>query len=294
MGTNWSLALVGGNDDRRASVEKCLEEIISESSLWVASSEISRFNRTAKGHWQPVSPGFHAVVDAALRLAHDSEGAFDPTLGKLADLWGFGPAGRRALPLPEVQPPSSAPRWPDLCLRDAALQQPGGVWLDLNAIAKGQAVDRVADTLLAHGHKHFLMGIGGEYRGEGVRPDHQPWWVDVEQPPGAGLPPLRVALSGLSMATSGDYRRAWFSGHTRLSHSLNPRTARPIEEGVASVTVLGASCMLADGQATAITVMGPEKGMRWAEQRGLAVQMLLRDDGAFRELLSPALQAMLA
>ena len=292
MGTVWSLALVGGDGDEGRLLEGCLGQVIGESSLWNAVSEISRFNRAPAGSWQPLSPGFQVVVEAALALARESDGAFDPTLGALTDLWGFGPAGEQ--PLPSAIPQGAAGLWRELRLRDGALFQPGGARLDLNGIAKGQAVDRVAQMLLAAGHRHFLIGIGGEYRGEGVRPDGQPWWVDVEQPPGFGLPPLRLALSGLSVATSGDYRRAWLHGGARLSHSIDPATARPIVEGVASVTVLGRSCMMADGEATAITVLGPDKGLRWAEQRGLAVQMLLREGGSFRELLSPALLAMLA
>ena len=294
MGTDWSLALAGGDLAARHLVEDCLAEVIDESSLWKAGSEISRFNRALAGSWQPVSRGFQAVVEAALGLAEASGGAFDPTLGALTNLWGFGPAGRGALPGPRALESAPAGRWRELRLGDGALFQPGGVHLDLNGIAKGQAVDRAAVALIEAGHRHFLLGIGGEYRAEGVRPDGQPWWVDVEQPPGSGLSPLRLALGGLSVATSGDYRRAWLSGATRLSHSLDPATRRPISEGVASVAVLGRSCMLADAQATAITVMGPEAGMRWAAERGVATQMLVRNGPAFREYLSPALQLMLA
>lgn len=293
MGTYWSLALAGGGGEARDVVETCFAQVISESSLWKPTSEISRFNGAPAGSWHTLSEGFHAVVEAALGMAEASGGAFDPALGALTDLWGFGPAGQRPLPGAEAIRQIQAGRWKDLQLKDGALLQPGGVQLDLNGIAKGQAVDRVATQLLASGHSHFLIGIGGEYRGEGVRPDGQPWWVDVEQPPGAGLPPLRLALSGLCVATSGDYRRARFSAGTRLSHSLDPTTGAPIANEVASVAVIGQCCMLADAEATAITVLGPEAGMRWAAERGLAVQMLLRGPGGFEERLSPALGAML-
>ncbi len=287
MGTQWSLSLAGAGNEALQTVEAVLAEVIAESSLWEADSEISRFNRAPAGERLPLSPGFAAVIGCALQLAADSGGAFDPRVGRLSAHWGFGPDGS---PSNEPLPPPPA----SLDLVEGSLSQPGGVWLDLNGIAKGQAVDRVAERLLEAGHRHFLIGIGGEYRGEGVRPDGQPWWVDVEQPPGAGLPPLRLALSGLSVATSGDYRRYRLAGGARLSHSIDPATGRPVAEGVASVCVLGRSCMVADGEATAITVMGPVEGMRWAADRGLAVQMLLRNGQGFRELLSPALTAMLA
>ena len=290
MGTVWHLALAGGPADPRAIVERVVADVIAESSLWVVDSEISRFNAAAPGHPIALSPGFAQVIAAALAVAADSDGAFDPALGEHAALWGFGPAGEQ--PLPQSPPPAG--RWRELALRDSAMARPDGVQLDLNGVAKGQAVDRVAAALREAGCRHFLLGIGGEYRGEGVRPDGQPWWVEVETPPGAALPALRVALAGRSIATSGDYRRAFLHGGQRFSHSIDPQTRRPIAEGVATVAVLGESCMLADAQATAITVLGPDRGMRWAAARGLAVQMLLRDGATFREKLSPALAAMLA
>lgn len=287
MGTEWSLSFVTGGADIRPLVESVLADVIAESSLWEPESEICRFNRAAAGAQVPLSTGFAAVVGCALQLAAESGGAFDPRVGRLSAHWGFGPSGVPAagdIPTPP-QP---------LQLSDGVLTQPGGVWLDLNGIAKGQAVDRVAHALRAAGIGHFLIGIGGEYRGEGARPDGQPWWVEIEQPPGAALPPLRVALCGLSVATSGDYRRAFRRDGNRLSHSIDPRSGKPIPEGVASVAVLGKSCMVADAEATAITVLGPVEGLRWATERGLAAQILLREGSGFRELPSPALQEMLA
>ncbi|TPE60219.1 FAD:protein FMN transferase [Sandaracinobacter neustonicus] len=285
MGTGWSLAIAAGPADARARVETVLAQVIAESSLWEAESEISRFNRAPAGVSLPVSPGFAEVVGAALAIAEASNGAFDPGLAAIADSWGFGPGGAR-----ENAEPGE---WRAMKLENGRLIQPGTIALDLNAIAKGQAVDRAAAALREAGAAHFLMEIGGEYRGEGVKPDGQPWWVEIEQPPGAALPPLRVALSGLSIATSGDYRRAVMRGGKRFSHSIDPTTGQPIAEGVASVAVLGRSCMIADAEATAITVLGAAQGYDWAVSRGLAAQILLREGGGFREVLTPALAGML-
>ena len=121
------------------------------------------------------------------------------------------------------------------------------------------------------------MEIGGELRGEGVKPDIQPWWVDAEVPPGLDLPTLRVALCGLSMASSGDYRRYRMEGDRRLSHSIDPTTSAPIAEGVAAVTVLHASAMLADAWATAITVLGADRGMALATRHTLAARPAARN-----------------
>lgn len=289
MGTSWQLAIAGGPADPRAIVLPVMAQLVAESSLWEPASEICRFNAAEAGSLVPLSPGFAAVVRAALNIASQSNGAFDPALGVHSHLWGFGPAGEQ--PLPSILPPSG--RWKELRWQGDSLLQPGAVALDLNGIAKGQAVDRVADALLAAGCRHFLFGIGGEYRAEGLRPDLQPWWVEVEQPPNAALPPLRVALAGMAIATSGDYRRAFLHEGHQLSHSLDPATGRPVSHGVASVTVIGPTCMTADAEATAILVMGAEQGMAWASHHGLAAQILVRDGYRFREDLSPALLAML-
>jgi FAD:protein FMN transferase len=142
------------------------------------------------------------------------------------------------------------------------------------------------------GIEDFLIEIGGELRGEGVKPDGQPWWVELEPVPGAKLAPLRVALHGLSVATSGDYRRFFERDGRRYAHSIDPRTGWPIDNQVVSVSVLHHEAMLADAWATALTVLGPD-GMLLAEQQGLAAHMVTREGDAFSERISPALQAML-
>ncbi|RYY35924.1 MAG: FAD:protein FMN transferase, partial [Sphingomonadales bacterium] len=158
--------------------------------------------------------------------------------------------------------------------------------LDLSGIAKGYAVDAVAAKLHAMGCSDFLVEIGGELVGTGIQPDGQPWWVDVEPPPAMALAPLRIALHGLAVATSGDYRRTSAAG----SHSIDPRTGRPIAHGTASVTVVHPDCCHADAWASALTVLEPEAAMALAEREGLAVQLVVRGEG---EWLSDALRAML-
>ena len=113
--------------------------------------------------------------------------------------------------------------------------------------------------------------------------------MDIERPPGSTIPPLRAALHELSVATSGDYRRWLDAGGMRHPHTLDPRSGRPVANGVRSVMVLHASCMLADAWATALTVLGPVEGMALADAQGLAVQMIAGKE----EFLSQALRAML-
>ncbi|OWQ85596.1 hypothetical protein CDN98_15910 [Roseateles terrae] len=176
------------------------------------------------------------------------------------------------------------------------LTQPGRATLDLSAIAKGDAVDRLSDLLTGLGLPHHLVEVGGELRGAGLKPDGQPWWVDLEPPqPDSALPPMRVALHGLSVATSGDYRKTYQDAQgQRISHTVDPRQRRPVSHGLASVTVLHPSAMWADGWSTALMVLGTDDGMRLAEQQQLAARLVVRrPSGGFDEHLSSALQALL-
>lgn len=289
MGTRWSLNAVSPRQGTAVVVQAALDRVVAQMSQWEVKSDISRFNRNAAGLWQPVPPEFARVLKAALEVAELSGGAFDPALGGAVDLWGFGPAAA-----PVAVPAGDATgaavgghiEFDGPGLRARRL---GPAQLDFSGIAKGFGADLAAEHLLASGIPHFLLEVGGELRGHGVKPDGQPWWVDIERPPGSAIAPLRVALHELSVATSGDYRRWLDAGGKRHAHTLDPRTGRPVANGVRSVTVLHPSCMLADAWATALTVLGPIEGIALADAQGLAVQIIAGDE----EFLSAALRAML-
>ncbi len=287
MGTTWRVlyaAPVPAAVVQAAIVER-LAGLVDEMSHWAADSHLARFNRAAPGSWVALPPDFATVIDAALRVAAASGGAFDPAMGRLVDLWGYGPPG----PMPEPDPHAIAAalatagwqrlRWDPPARR---LRQPGGLALDLSGIAKGHAVDAVADLLAAHGIGHALVEVGGELVGRGVQPNGEPWWVDLETPPGLDVAPLRIALHGLAVATSGDYVRG--------AHTLDPRTGRPAANGVVAVSVITGSAMLADALATALAVGFPNiapGGM------AVAARLLVRDGNGIREVVTPALAAML-
>ncbi|BBE35154.1 FAD:protein FMN transferase [Sphingosinicella microcystinivorans] len=297
MGTRWSVRLVVTAPrkiaDVGAGVQGALDGVVAEMSTWEAASDISRFNRAAVGAWQAMPPGFLTVLSTALRIAGESGGAFDPTVGAIVDAWGFGAAGPVAS-VPDTETTETLCRaggWGrvecDTLLQRA--RRTGTLALDFSGIAKGFGADRVAAWLKSQGFRHFLVEVGGELVGEGVKPDGQPWWVDIEMPPGAALPPLRLALHGLSAATSGDYRRWFEADGQRFAHTIDPRSGRPAE-GVASVTVLHPECMCADAYATAIAVLGAEEGLRFANRLGLAAHIISRDGG---EAMNLAFTAML-
>ncbi len=284
MGTTWTVK-VGGLCPAPAAVKAAVVQrlgiLVAQMSHWERDSEISRFNGAAAGARMRIGEDFQAVMACALNVARLSGGAFDPALGRLSDRWGFGPNQKAATP--------EGLGWRDLVLDGDVLVQPGGVQLDLSGVAKGYAVDTVAALLSDRGLASFLVEIGGEMYGTGLKPDGQPWWAQVE-PPGQPMNArIMVALPGWGLATSGDYRRFHDLEGLRLSHTLDPATQAPVRGDTASVSVLAGNCMAADAWATALTVLGDEAGLALADSLGLAALFLQRqDDGSIAPRASAA------
>ena len=309
MGTTWSVRLVpppgAGRAAFQSAIEAELAQIVALFSHWDPRSELSRLNAAPPGFWA-VSEPFWTLLNAAMDLADETDGAVDPTLGALVDLWGFGPPGPRPLngfgtgyTVPfeeEIAAARALSGWGLLRFnREArAVQQPGGIKLDLSGIAKGHAVDQVSDRLTAMGATHHLVEIGGELRGAGVKPGGMPWWVELQQAPGAPGPRAVAALFDLACATSGDWVRNFEVYGQTFSHTIDGRTGRPVENGVASVSVLADRAMYADAMATALTVMGPEEGPAYAEALNIAAAFVVRTDDSLKEIVSPAFAAMLS
>lgn len=301
MGTSWSLRFDNPSmlapDHVRAAVQAVLDRVIEQMSTWEPGSDISRFNAAEAGSLHLLPAGFAAVLSAALDWARASGGAIDPTVGALVGLWGFGSdAAQRDADASDSPPlPPSAAQ-----LRQARLQvgwqrlefdrttrkllQPGGLRLDLSGIAKGYAVDQVAEALRAIGIVRCLIEIGGELRALGHRPDGQdgpdgmPWQVAVETAPQVQQ---RIALAGMAIATSGDrfHAHAHADRHQgrRWSHTIDPRSGEPSSHALASVTVLHPECMHADALATVLMVLGPQEGLEFAERHRLAALFHCRD-----------------
>ena len=294
MGTSWSARIVDAPPDSDRAIQAVLARIIAQMSNWEADSAISRFNAAPIGRWMALPAEMMMVLRTGLAIARLSGGAFDPAVGRLVERWGFGPSGLTA---PHAAPSHPAP-WTAIEVEGEGggdqARRLADVALDFSGIAKGYAVDALAQALRDLGAAHFLVEIGGELRGEGIRPDGQPRWVDAEAPPGLAIPTLRLALCNIAVASSGDYRRYRLEGDRALSHSIDPRTGQPITHGVAAVTVLHDSAMLADAWATAITILGHDSGMALATRHNLAARLILRTDGGAREYMTPALARMLA
>nr|WP_312529119.1 FAD:protein FMN transferase [Comamonas sp.] len=281
MGTTWSLRLA--NPDYaplapvQALVQHTLDAVIAQMSNWEVDSCVSRFNAADAGSWHALPPELAQVLDAALHWARACDGAYDPTVGALVSLWGFGPRANPQAPH-SGQPPAQADidRALQVCghqrlqwqPQQRRLLQPGGLQLDLSGIAKGYAVDWVAERLRASGWPHALLEIGGEIRAWGHKPGGQPWRVAVAGV--AGDEPLVVPLGDGALASSGDHWHVFMHGGKRFSHSLDPRSGQPVAHALTSVTVYHRECMHADALATVLTVLGPEDGWQFALQHQIA------------------------
>lgn len=307
MGTTWSVKLFCplalSEKVLCRGIQRQLDLVDGQMSTWREDSDLSRFNRAPAGSWHPMPSHLRRVLDCALDIAEQSAGAYDPSIGAIVNLWGFGPGPWRYNTPDTVllQQARQHCGWTRLRVDHArnALWQPGGFALDFSSIAKGYGVDLVVDYLRRQGVQRCLVEVGGELRGIGVKPDWQPWWVELEEPPALMVDRSRqrniVALHDMALATSGDYRRYFDYAGRRYSHTIDPRTAQPVTHGLASVTVLHANCITADAWATALMVLGEEEGMRLATCIGLAALFVGRDHcGGYRDAMSPAYMAMLA
>ena len=290
MGTRWTVKYDGSAAPEAVvglAIEAALATVVQQMSTWEPDSDISRYNRAPAGTWVALPPGFAAVAGCALGWVRLSGGAFDPTVGPLVDVWGFGPrpepecgyAGAVPPDISAVQAAQARTGWRRLQLEVAPprLLQPGGLHLDFSGIAKGFAVDLVGEALSACGVADWLVEIGGELRARGRRPDGGAWRVGVEQPGNAA--PLPLVLGDRAIATSGDRWHAFEFGGQRYAHTIDPRTGAPVAHDLASVTVVHVTCMDADALATALLVLGPEAGPAFARQHGIAAWFVRRGQG---------------
>lgn len=304
MGTTWSarVMLAPGAASPAPSLQQQLDAVVAQMSHWENDSNLGRFNSAPAGSWHQLPDEFFKVLSFALDVARLTGGAYDPCAGALVNRWGFG-ARRRYDEAHFYAPADSAVRAivdrkdrERIAIDPIArgIRQPGGVQLDLSSVAKGFAVDQLARCLESRGLRHYLVEVGGELRGAGLKSDGQPWWVALEGVPDSGdADPAVVALHGLSVATSGDYRRYYQHEGMRASHTLDPRTGYPIRNQLASVTVIHPDCMAADAWSTALTVLGPQDGLRVADEQRLAARFLARRDGRLEESCSTAFKELL-
>jgi len=290
-------------ESERADVEKIvgdtLERVSSRVSSSLPESDLSRIHRAAAGVETPVAAETFEVMREAVRVSELTGGAFDVTVAPLARLWGFG-AGVSVISVPptgeEIERERARVGFANLVLDDDSLtitKRIESLELDLTGIATGYALDLAAEALEERGYKDYLIEAGAEVRTRGRDAAGEPWQVPVVKPgPGRGEIQRNVPLSGFSMATSGDFRGADEGGALTgklHAHLVDPRTGRPLDHGLLSVTVLGDTCMTADALSMGLLVLGPEEGFRLAADEDLAALFLVRSEsGALEERATPA------
>ncbi|AKO99050.1 Thiamin biosynthesis lipoprotein ApbE (plasmid) [Marinovum algicola DG 898] len=291
MGTGYSIIAVdhSRNVDQaelQTAVDAALDRVNVQMSNWDAGSEISRFNAAAQGESLNVSPELAQVMQAAQDVHAASEGGFDVTAGALIDLWGFGAGqSRRDMPaeseIAEAMACCGQARSVDLQGSQLTKLTPGAE-VYLSSIGKGFGVDQVAKAMAGFGITDYMVEIGGDLYASGRNPDGQPWQIGIETPQAydRGISQV-VGLSGMGMATSGDYRNYYDVDGQRFSHIIDATTGRPVTHDTASVTVLTDTAMLADAWATALLVLGRERGLEIAEREGIAALFIDRGADGF-------------
>ena len=299
MGTTFNVKVVAPASDvpmeeLKSLLRQTLDDIEQLSSTYMQQSELSIFNSNSSTDWIRVSERLCDVVARALVLSQHTGGAFDITVGPLVNLWGFGPQGGRD------EPPSDAEISALLaqigfeklqadCEIPALRKQHAALYVDLSGWAKGFAADELATVLIANGAEHFFVEVGGELRMQGLNAQRKEWAVAIEKPITDGREVQSILrMSDTGLATSGDYRNFFEHDGLRYSHTIDPRSGRPVTHGLASVTVFEASAANADGLATALLVLGPEDGIALAEELGLDALFLLRTQRGFESIRTEA------
>ncbi|MGB5446941.1 MAG: FAD:protein FMN transferase [Psychromonas sp.] len=268
----------------QSEIDQRLELVNDQMSTYRPDSELSRFNKAEKS--LQVSAATRSVIEAALMIFEQSNGAFDVTIGPLVNLWGFGP-DKRADKVPSAQLIAEKQKMVGSqhlsVIGNTLYKAIPELYVDLSAIAKGYGVDVIAEYLQEIGIENYLVDIGGELRLKGKKTDNQDWSIAVERPVAGQNVQRVIDIGDNAIATSGDYRNYFEFEGVRYSHTIDPKTGKPISHKLVSVSVIHKSCMIADGLATAITVLGPEAGLDFAKKHNLAVFLLVKEGDHFIE-----------
>ena len=265
------------------ALQDAVDRVDRQMSNWKPDSDINRLNAAPPGTWVPIPRELMTVLAEALRIGRATHGAFDIGVGALVDAWGFGPGS--AVPDPgRIAASSASPRTATtealhLDRERSLARKSAPLSLDLSGIAKGFGVDEMARVMDAFGIHAWLVGIDGEMRARGVKPDGTPWAVAHERPDRERRDAMGVIeLTDMAVATSGTYRH-WREVEGRIvSHTMDPAARRPVANGIASVSILAGACMTADAWATAFMVLGAEAAGRLAAAAGIG-SIIVFDDG---------------
>jgi thiamine biosynthesis lipoprotein len=280
----------------QSSIDQELAAINASMSTYLDDSEINRFNDLPPGQWFEPGAAMLEVFKQARQVSIASDGAYDVTVAPLVDLWGFGPQ-RHSNPPQQEQIEQAlltvGQQYVELDSR-GRLRKQRPLQLDFSSIAKGYAVDRLSMLLSDQGIERHMVEIGGEIRVQGLSPRGSPWRIAVEQPdPRAAAPAAVLEFTDVAVATSGDYRNFFEVDGISYSHTIDPRTGRPVLHELVSVTVIQPSAALADAWATALAAIGPAAALALAESEQLPVFLISRQGEGFSSEKTAAMTAYL-
>ncbi len=297
MGTSYQIKVVADGStlprDLEAQVQSTLDAVDQSMSTYKPDSELNRLNRHPVGEVFAVSPDLWAVLEISATVYTLTGGAFDPTVAPLVDVWGFGPVetGDRVPADTEIEALLGQIGL-DKLARDPARRtvvKTSSLQLDLSAVAKGYAADKVAHLLRDQGVTRYMVEIGGELALAGLNSAGESWRIAIETPALLhGEVQKIIAVSDRGVATSGDYRNYFEKDGTRYSHTIDPRTGKPITHQLASVTVIAETSALADALATGFDVLGAQQALAVANELSVPVFLLVRREGTFKQLYNRA------
>lgn len=291
MGTTYNIRYLSQHkSDTQAlqsEIDALLAKVNQQMSTYQSDSEITKVNKAKANQAITISPWFAEVLQYSLKLAQETDSAFDPTIGPLVNAWGFGPKKDRSPPSQEqlsalkpvvgfdkvsLKKAGTNPDW-------AVTKAHNATYIDLSASAKGFAVDQVSDFLKRKGYTNHLVEIGGEIKVSGKKGGNQGWTLAIEKPQreGRGIQQT-FSLNDMSLATSGNYRNFYDHGKTTYSHTIDMKTFKPVTHSLLSVSVVDKSCMKADALATALMAMGPTRAWEYAQKQNLPVFMIIEDN----------------
>ena len=284
-------------DKIKIGVAEILDHIDKSMSTYNPDSEISVINKNTTTDWQPVSDDLYRVLKDALQISKITDGAFDVTVGPLVNLWGFGPEKKqKTIPSDaDIRSRLADTGYLNLELRSApksVSKKLSGLYIDLSGIAKGYGVDKVAEFLESSGFLNYMVDIGGEIRARGINAKKKPWNIGIEKPiAGQQSVQRAVSLRDTAMATSGDYRNFFEINGVRYSHTIDPKTGRPVTHNLVSVTVLDRTTTTADALATGLLVLGPAHAAELAEKYHIAAYFIIRGKNGFEDYETTAFTA---
>ncbi|MGX5172806.1 FAD:protein FMN transferase [Aliikangiella sp. IMCC44653] len=297
MGTTYSITFKAPTSQFNKAklhqkVEQELKLINQLMSTYIEDSELSLFNAALSTQCQPLSNQTLYVIESAIKVAQQTQGKFDVTLAPLIEIWGFDKKQtHNQVPAENViQQLLGEIGFQKLSVGEGCVaKQNPSLSVNLSAIAKGYGVDRIAEIIEAEAIANYLVEIGGEVATKGKNPKGIDWRIAIESASSAKRSIQQVvSTKGLGVATSGDYRNYFEKDGKRYSHTLDPTSGYPITHNLASVTVLHPKTMLADAYATAMMVMGPQQALKFANEQQLAVFMLIKENGGFKEIYNEA------